>query len=208
MTAATAADGTAASCPMCLAWGILYAGVCRGCHDFGRGHRAGACACGRRSLPLKKGRGRCCWLQAALQATNCAGTAKRAPDLGPADFAAVTCHQLFFAGLAKMNRRPRPALPPSASPPPEPHPAGWTQLELSVPGQSRRFHARHWAASAITSPELEQASSIAARLGEARGWTPASGPRPAGPWRSCSPPASRGRRSPGQHLPRHCGPAT
>ena len=172
MTAAIAADGTAASCPMCLAWGILYAGVCRGCYDFARRHRAGTCACCRRSLPLKKGYCRCCWLQAALQVTDCAGTAKRAPDLGPADFAAVTCHQLFFAGLAKMNRRPRPALPRSASPPADPHPAGWTQLELSVPGQSRRFHARHWAASAITSPELEQARSIATRLGEARGWNP------------------------------------
>ena len=172
MTAATAADDTAASCPMCLAWGILYAGVCRGCYDFRRRHRAGACACCRRSLPLKKGYCRCCWLQAALQVTAHAGTAKRAPDLGPADFAAVTCHQLFFAGLAKMNRRPRPALRPSVSPPAEPHAAGWTQLELPVPGQSRRFHARHWAASAITSPQLEQARSIAARLGEARGWNP------------------------------------
>jgi hypothetical protein len=170
--AAPAADGTAASCPMCLAWGILYAGVCRGCYDFSRRRRAGACAGGRRSLPLKKGCCRCCWLPAARQATDCAGTAKRAPDLGPADFAAVTCHQLFFAGLATMNRRPRPARPPAVSPPPEPHPAGWTQPELSVPGQSRGFHARHRAAAAITSPELEQARSIAARLGEARGWNP------------------------------------
>ena len=166
------ADGAAASCPACLAWGILYAGVCRGCYDFARRHRAGACACCQRTLPLKKGYCRCCWLQAALQAAETAGTAKRAPDLGPADFAAVTCHQLFFAGLAEMNRRPRPA-PPDAGPPPRGRPAaGWTQLELSVPGQSRRFHARHWAASAITSPELEQARSIAARLGEARGWNP------------------------------------
>ena len=168
----TDADGAAASCPACLAWGILYAGVCRGCYDFARRHRAGACACCQRTLPLKNGYCRCCWLQAALQAAETAGTAKRAPDLGPADFAAVTCHQLFFAGLAEMNRRPRPA-PPDAGPPPRGRPAaGWTQLELSVPGQSRRFHARHWAASAITSPELEQARSIAARLGEARGWNP------------------------------------
>ncbi len=168
-----AADGaSAASCPMCLAWGALYAGVCRGCYDFARRHRPGACTCCRRTLPLKKGYCRCCWLQAALQAAAITGTAKRAPDLGPADFAAVTCHQLSFAGLAKMNHRPRPA-PPDARPPPQgPPSAGWTQLELSVPGQSRRFHARHWAASAITSPGLEQARSIAARLGEARGWNP------------------------------------
>jgi integrase len=169
-----AADGAAAaSCPMCLAWGILYAGVCRGCYDFTRRHRAGTCACCLRVLPLKKGYCRPCWLQAALQAAVAAGTAKRAPDLGPADFAAVTCHQLFFAGLAKMNHRPRPPRQPDAGPPPPEVPAaGWTQLELSVPGQSRRFHARHWAASAITSPQLEAARAIAARLGEARGWNP------------------------------------
>jgi len=157
---------------MCLAWGVLYAGLCRGCYDFTRRHPAGDCACCRRGLPLKKGYCRPCWLQAALQAAATAGTARRAPDLGPADFAAVTCHQLFFAGLAKMNHRPRPAPPAAGLPPQRPPAAAWTQLELSVPGQSRRFHARHWAASAITSPQLETARAIAARLGEARGWNP------------------------------------
>jgi hypothetical protein len=159
---------------MCLAWGILYAGVCRGCYDFARRHRAGACVCCRRTLPLKKGYCRSCWLQAAMQAAAAAaGTARRAPDLGPADFAAVTCHQLFFAGLAKMNHRPRLPRQLDAGPSRQDQPAvAWTQLELSVPGQSRRFHARHWAASAITGPQLEAARAIAARLGEARGWNP------------------------------------
>ncbi len=159
---------------MCQAWGLLYAGVCRGCYDFGRRYPAGDCGCCRRWLPLKKSYCRCCWLQAALQAAVTAGPARRAPDLGPADFAAVTCHQLFFAGLAKMNHRPRPAPRPQASLPPQaPKPAAaWTQLELCAPGESRRFHARHWAASAITSPQLEAARAIAARLGEARGWNP------------------------------------
>ena len=158
---------------MCLAWGILYAGVCRGCYDFTRRHRAGACTCCRRPRPLKKGYCRSCWLQAAVQAAAAAGTARRAPDLGPADFAAVTCHQLFFAGLAKMNHRPHPPRQPDAGQVPQARPAaGWTQLELSVPGQSRRLHARHRAASAITSPQLEAARAIAARLGETRGWNP------------------------------------
>jgi hypothetical protein len=159
---------------MCHAWGSLYAGACRGCYDFGRDHRAGACGCCRRELPLKKGYCRSCWLQAAAQtAASAPGTARRAPDLGPAEFGAVTCHQLFFAGLAKMNLRPRPpaAAVPAGSPD-EPDAAAWVQLELSVPGQSRRFHARHWTAAAITGPALEQARHIAARLGEARGWNP------------------------------------
>ncbi len=165
-----AAGEAAASCPMCLSWGILYAGVCRGCYDFARRHEPGPCGCCRRSLPLKKGYCRNCWLQAALQA---AGAARRAPDLGPADFAAVTCHQLSFAGLARMTRRPRLPRADGGDPaPPGPPDAGWEQLELSVPGQSRRFHARHWTAASITGPALEQARGIAARLGEMRGWNP------------------------------------
>jgi hypothetical protein len=160
----------AASCPACAAWGILHAGVCRGCYDFARSRGPGPCGSCRRLLPLKKGYRRACWLQAAIQA---AGTARRAPDLGPADFAAVSWHQLSFAGLARMTRRPRLPQPDGGDPaPPGPPEAGWEQLELSVPGQSRRFHARHWTASSVTSPALEQARGIAARLGEARGWNP------------------------------------
>lgn len=58
-------------------------------------------------------------------------------------------HQLPFAGLAKMNHRPRRRRQcrPAAARPPA---AGWTQLQLPVPGQSRRFHARHRVAAAIT----------------------------------------------------------
>lgn len=90
----SAAGEPAASCPACAAWGILYAGVCRGCYDFARRHQVGPCGRCWLHLPLKKGYCRSCWLQAALQA---AGTARRAPDLGLADFAAVAWHQLSFA---------------------------------------------------------------------------------------------------------------
>ena len=166
----TPGGGTAGSCPMCLSWGILYAGTCRGCYDFARRHEPGLCGSCRRRLPLKKGYCRNCWLQAALQA---AGTARRAPDLSPADFAAVRWHQLSFAGLARMTRRPRVPRPDGGDPaPPGPPDPGWEQLELSAPGQSRRFHARHWTAASVTGPALEQARGITARLGEARGWTP------------------------------------
>jgi hypothetical protein len=63
--------------------------------------------------PLKEGHCRNCWPQAALQA---AGTARRAPDLGLADFAAVRWHHLSFAGVARMNRRPRLPRPDKAPP--------------------------------------------------------------------------------------------
>jgi DDE superfamily endonuclease len=70
-----------------------------------------------------------------------------------------------------MTRRPRLQRPDGGDPaPPDPPDPGWEQLELSAPGQSRRFHARHWTAASVTGPALEQARRIAASLGEARGW--------------------------------------
>jgi integrase len=147
----------------------LYSGVCRGCYDFARRHEPGPCGACRRQRPLKEGYCRNCWLQAALQA---AGTARRAPGLGHAGFAAVSWHQLSFAGVARMNRRPRlprPAGDPVPAGPPDPR---WEQPELPAPGQSLRFHARHWTAASVSSPALDQARAIASRLGEARGWNP------------------------------------
>ncbi len=159
--------GGTGSCPSCRAWGALYAGTCRGCYDFARRHEPGPCGTCRQDRPLKEGHCRNCWLQAALQA---AGTARRAPDLGPADFAAVRWHQLSFAGVARMNRRPRLPRPdegPVAADPADPR---WEQLELSAPGQARLFHSRHWTAASVTGPALEQARAIASRLAETRGW--------------------------------------
>jgi integrase len=160
-------SGGAGSCPSCHAWGALYSGVCRGCYDFARRHEPGPCGTCRRSRPLKEGYCRNCRLQAALQA---AGAARRAPDLGPADFAAVRWHQLWFAGVARMNRRPRlprPEEEPVAAGPDDPR---WEQLELSAPGQARLFHSRHWTAASVTNPALDQARAIASRLAETRGW--------------------------------------
>jgi integrase len=159
----------AGSCPSCHAWGALYTGACRGCYDFARRHEPGPCGTCRRDRPLKEGYCRNCWLQAALQA---AGTARRAPDLGPADFAAVSWHQLSFAGLARMTRRPRLPRPDEAPAPDSPPDPRWEQPELPAPGQSLRFHARHWTAASVSNPALDRARDIASRLGEARGWNP------------------------------------
>ena len=160
---------SAGSCPSCHAWGTLYSGVCRGCYDFARRHEPGPCGSCRRHRPLKEGHCRNCWLQAALQA---AGTARRAPDLGPADFATVRWHQLSFAGVARMTRRPRLPRPDEDPAPAVPLGSGWEQPELPAPGQSLRFHARHWTAASIAGPALEQARAIASWLSEARGWNP------------------------------------
>ena len=40
----------------------------------------------------------------------------------------------------------------------------------SLPGESLHFDKRHWAASAVTGPDLEQARRIARNLAGARGW--------------------------------------
>jgi hypothetical protein len=64
---------------------------------------------------------------------------------------------------------PAPPAPP-AGPAQPAAVSGWTQLQLSGPGESLHFDKRHWAASAITSPALQQARGIAAGLAATRGW--------------------------------------
>jgi hypothetical protein len=100
---ATTPGQVASSCPTCLAWGVLYGGYCRACYDFRRRHPSAHCAGCRRDTPLKNGYCRLCWLQAAVQAQN-------PPAVTDTDLAAVTCHQLWFAGTTKM-RGPRSRLP-------------------------------------------------------------------------------------------------
>ena len=94
-----APDKPAASCPECLAWGVLYGGYCRACYDFRRRHPRAACAVCARVVPLKNSHCRLCWLQAASLSAD-------PPVVTEDDLARVTCHQLWFAGMTKM-RGPR-----------------------------------------------------------------------------------------------------
>ena len=64
---------------------------------------------------------------------------------------------------------PRPAAREAALPQP-PAPAGGTQLQLCIPGESRHFDKAHWIASSLTGQALQQARSIAAELAATRGW--------------------------------------
>ena len=197
--------GSAGSCPSCRSWGALYSGVCRGCYDFARRHEPGPCGTCRRGRPLKEGYCRNCCLQAALQA---AGTARRAPDLGPADFAAVRWHQLSFAGVARMNRRPRLPRPdegPVAARPQSPLGAAGTRRPRPVPPVPLPALDRR--VGRLPRPRAGPGHRLPARRRPAAG-TPASRRKPAGPWPSCSPPTSPARKSPGQPSIRHCGPAT
>jgi len=165
MAARTRAATLAGSCPDCLSWGPSYGSrsYCRACYDFTRRYGRGECAGCRRDIAVKKGHCRLCWLQAGVAA---AGRRRLAPeDFGPCGY-----WQLSLAGMSRLGgtgpARPAPpdgpALPAAAS--------GWTQLQLSAPGESLHFDKRHWAASAITGPALEQARRIAANLAGARGW--------------------------------------
>ena len=155
----------AGSCPDCLSWGHSYGSqsYCRACYDFTRRYGRGECAGCRRVIAVKKDHCRLCWLQAGIAA---AGRRRMTPE----DFKPSGYWQLSLAGMSRLGgtgpARPAPPedpAPPAAAP-------GWVQLQLSAPGESLHFDKRHWAASAITSPALEQARRIAASLAAARGW--------------------------------------
>ena len=153
------------SCPDCLSWGASYGSqsYCRACYDFTRRYGRSQCAGCRRVIAVKKGHCRLCWLQAGLAA---AGRRRLTPE----DFTTAGYWQLSLAGMSRLGgtgparRAPAdgPAQPAAAS--------GWIQLQLSAPGESLHFDKRHWAASAITGPALEQARRIARNLAGARGW--------------------------------------
>lgn len=163
-----APDKPAASCPECLAWGVLYGGYCRACYDFRRRHPRAACAVCARVVPLKNSHCRLCWLQAASLSAD-------PPVVTEDDLARVTCHQLWFAGMTKMRGprsgvRLRAGLRGSAVAlrSPEPKPLDSGQLQLHLPGAGRAFdRARH---AEPTSPALVRARRIAQALGEGRGW--------------------------------------
>jgi hypothetical protein len=159
MTARTRAATPVGSCPDCLSWGHFYGSqsYCRACYDFTRRYGRGQCAGCRRVIAVKKGHCRLCWLQAGIAA---AGRRRLAPE----DFEPSGYWQLSLAGMSRLGGTgpARPAPPEGPAPPPAA--PGWTQLQLSAPGESLHFDKRHWAASAITSPALEQARRIARNL--------------------------------------------
>ena len=165
MAARIRAATPAGSCPDCLSWGASYGSqsYCRACYDFTRRYERGQCARCRRVIAVKKGHCRLCWLQAGIAA---AGRRRLIAE----DFATAGYWQLSLAGMSRLGSTgpARRALPDGPAPPAAA--SGWTQLQLSAPGESLHFDKRHWAASAITGPALEQARRIARNLAAARGW--------------------------------------
>jgi len=165
MAARIRAATPAGSCPDCLSWGASYGSqsCCRACYDFTRRYDRSECGGCRRVIAVKKGHCRLCWLQAGIAA---AGRRR----LTAADFTNAGYWQLSLAGMSRLGSTgPAPqALPDGPAPPPAA--PGWTQLQLSAPGESLHFDKRHWTAAAITGPALQQARGIARNLAGARGW--------------------------------------
>ena len=153
------------SCPDCLSWGASYgsASYCRACYDFTRRYGRAECTGCQRVIAVKTGHCRLCWLQAGIAA---AGRRRLTAE----DFTGTGYWQLSLAGMSRLGstgpappaRLAEAACPAAAS--------GWTQLQLSAPGESLHLDKRHWAASAITGPALQKARDIARNLAGARGW--------------------------------------
>ena len=153
------------SCPDCLSWGASYGSqsFCRACYDFTRRYDRGRCAGCRRVIAVKKGHCRLCWLQAGIAA---AGRRR----VTPADFEPAGYWQLSLAGMSRLGGTgPAPAAP-AARPAPRAAAPGWTQLQLTAPGESLHFDKRHWAASRIDGEALALTRRIAAELAATRGW--------------------------------------
>jgi len=159
------AAAPAGSCPDCLSWGPSYGSrsYCRACYDFTRRYDRGECARCRRVIAVKKGHCRLCWLQAGIAA---AGRRRIIPE----DFTGTGYWQLSLAGMSRLGGTGPARQLPSAGTAGRAAVPGWTQLQLSAPGESLEFDKRHWAASAITGPALQQVRGIAAGLAAARGW--------------------------------------
>jgi integrase len=157
----------ATSCPDCLSFGSSYGtqSYCRACYDFTRRYHPAECAGCARIIAVKKGHCRLCWLQAGIAATG--------RRITPVDFArAGRYQQLSFAGMSQLGHTgPRPAVPAAGRSRP-PAPAGGTQLQLPIPGESLHFDRAHWVASAISNQALQRTRHIAAELAATRGWNP------------------------------------
>ncbi|MEV4179781.1 hypothetical protein [Nonomuraea sp. NPDC049709] len=149
---------------------------CGACQSFGVNHEPGQCAACHRTVPLKKGHCRLCWIQAGLEAKD--SPQARGTVLEP--FLRTIHHQQLFladlqcprsksspVGRAGRRRSRRPAPQPPLSAPP----TGWIQLKLPVEVRRdfRRFDRRRHAD--LANPWLARARDAAQSLGEARGWT-------------------------------------
>ncbi|MEU4233217.1 hypothetical protein AB0F17_53775 [Nonomuraea sp. NPDC026600] len=149
---------------------------CGACQSFGVNHEPGQCAACHRTVPLKKGYCRLCWIQASLEAKD--SPQARGTVLEPF-LRTIHYQQLFLADLQRPRSKSSPvgragrrrSRRPAPQPPPSAPPTGWVQLKLPVEVRRdfRRFDRRRHAD--LANPWLARARDAAQSLGEARGWT-------------------------------------
>ncbi|MGH2689570.1 MAG: hypothetical protein ACRDKW_12290 [Actinomycetota bacterium] len=159
------------SCLACCSWGVLPGRVCYACSTFGRSHAAGECAACRRTLPLKKGYCRLCWMQASLEAKGQVSVLR--PFLER-----LGNQQLRFAAMQRI-RQPGPPVGKQgrrlSRPRPEPVEARASILRSQLrlvdvrPDYARFDRRRH---ADFANPVLVRAREAACAIGEAHGWTP------------------------------------
>ena len=162
-----------ASCVDCFGWGVLPGRYCRACYSFNQTHDVGECAACARTVAVKQGYCRLCWMQASLDAKG------QVTVLEPF-LRRVRHHQLALADTQRWGcRRPgqrlgkqgRRALLPKAEPP-QPLPiADAIQLQLPIKAgrdYTRFDRSRH---AEFTNPSLIRARAAAESIAEARGWT-------------------------------------
>jgi hypothetical protein len=150
------------SCTDCLAWGIMEEIRCRACRSFrGRYRDERECAgCGR-TLRVKNGYCRLCWVQLSGGRSWEGRTPAEVTALTAAG-ARISHHQLFFDKMSPGSG-PRPATARKASPAAPASARAWVRLRLTAPRPAPD-----------TSPALAAAARVADRLAEARGWSAAA----------------------------------
>lgn len=162
-------NGRGATCASCLSWGDFVGLSCNACLSFDRTYETGTCASCARTVSLKTGNCRLCWMQASLD-LDVVGVLK--PFLE-----AIRWHQLRLAGM----QRPRTNGPPigkqgrraALRPPPVEiavvEALGWQPRLIDVPKDFLRFDRRRHAN--LSNPFLAQARLSATTISEARGWS-------------------------------------
>ena len=159
-----------ASCRTCFAFGIHGSGqVCTACRAFARGRTAGQCASCSRVAPLKQGRCRLCWKQAAL-----ARSPERRRDIRQFLEQPVRYHQLFFAGMLGHNRSAGLGCGATQETqgedvPRRPVMSGAPLALFEAP--SRDYSRFHREDADLSDPWLAYARHQARQHGEAHGWT-------------------------------------
>jgi hypothetical protein len=161
--------GRAATCSGCLSWGDFTGVSCNACVSFDYTHDTGVCASCVRTVSLKKGHCRLCWMQASLD-LNVVGVLQPFLD-------AIRWQQLRLAGMQRIRTNGPPIGKQGRRAAMRPPPVevkvlealGWQPRMIDVPKDFLCFDRRRHAN--LSNPFLAQARRSATRISEARGWS-------------------------------------